>query len=1035
MRYVLVVFIFLLQIFSEKVAAQQHYFFTNYTVDEGLSGNAVNCIIKDRDGYLWIGTESGLNRFNGYDFVNYKSLAGDSTTIPSNSIHGFLIDHNGTLWIATGWGVCSFNKNANNFKRYYFRQADGRKNFTLEFINLFQDSRRNIWAATVGNGLLKYNTSSEIFESAHQLFMEDNKNQTMSITEDVDSTLWIMGYNYLFHYNSVTNEIKAYDNRIKAENNAVFQGMKVINDRTDSRFLWVGSWGNGLLHFNEQNGEFVSYKFEPSISRNLCNIVFNIHQYSKNSLWLATNKGVLVFDTEIKKFTCTISDPLNSRVIVNTEALDIYGDPEDGTWIGTIAGLCNIHPAKQYFVNEVVWPKPPVQKYLVDDGGNKIYGVRFYSNRALVIYDRIQNKEAEYKIPQADEFRAEPFAVIKDNDGLIWIGTTRGIYTFNEATKKFALLEMGKRIGIPDRSVYVGDAYKARNGNLWFSCYGRGLLMVDSKTKEFIPFFYNENNKNNVPPFSIISIAEGPDSSIYGCYEAHGIIKISCDKKISWWINTSDAEYSWMTRATDMVITKDGNLWVTTRNSGLICIDKNKSTTAFIKDEFGNIIDEQENMIADDSGKIWLTASNGIYRFDTDLKSFMHFTMQDGFPARTVSGPLIRLKNGKISFLILNGVFCFDPFNVSKAIKPLNVHFTSFGINGKDSPFSHGIDFVDTIRLNHNENNLTFEFAATNFNNPVSTLYSFRLDGADNNWSAETRTRTVNFSQLSPGNYNLRIRTGEHSPEKKILIQIIPAWWQTSWFHWLIAVAVVILLFSSIRFFYSIRYKQKIATLERHREIEQIRMRISRDIHDEIGSGLTKIKLISRNLLRKEKGDQSWKEATSKISNASEELIQNLGEIVWTINPENDTLENIFAFVRNYVSRLFDENSGIKLNLDFTEYSKIPQGVNINPEIKRNLLLILKESFTNVIKHSLATEIFISMHAEKSEIKITVKDNGVGLMSPSPLKSPGVVFGNGINNMQKRAESMNAIFYFDSKSDGTIVQLIIPLNTEIKIPT
>src|SRR6185436_4006561 len=325
------------------------------------------------------------------------------------------------------------------------------------------------------------------------------------------------------------------------------------------------------------------------------------------------------------------------------------------------------------------------------------------------------------------------------------------------------------------------------------------------------------------------------------------------------------------------------------------------------------------------------------------------------------------------------------------------------------------------IKLSHLENNLTFEFAATNFTDPASTLYSYMLEGADHNWTVQARTKVVNFSNLSPGNFWLRIKAGDKSPEKKIFIQIVPAWWQTTLFKWSLLLFIAVASVFVIRFFISIRYKEKIAQLERQREIEQVRTRISRDIHDEIGSGLTKIKLMSRNL-SKAKEESVMKDTTSKISSASDELIKNLGEIVWTINPANDTLENIFAFVRNYVSKLFVENIEIKLNLDFPEPKKIPGGIVINPEIKRNLLLILKESLTNIFKHSQATEVIVSMNADKSKIKLNIRDNGKGVTSENQNN-----FGNGIINMRKRAESVNGMFSFESNGSGTKIQLNIPL--------
>ena len=323
----------------------------------------------------------------------------------------------------------------------------------------------------------------------------------------------------------------------------------------------------------------------------------------------------------------------------------------------------------------------------------------------------------------------------------------------------------------------------------------------------------------------------------------------------------------------------------------------------------------------------------------------------------------------------------------------------------------------------NNENNITAEFAAIDLAFPASSAYSYKIEGISNDWSIPTRTRTVNFSQLPTGNYMLHIRSGETSPEKKLFIRINPAWWQTAFFKWSALVIIIAISIVIIRFFSLLRYKHQIAKMEQERQIENIRMKISRDIHDEIGSGLTKIKLINRNL-SKMKQHADILVATNKISTTSDELIQNLGEIVWTVNPANDSLENVFAFTRSYVSKWFDENPEISLSIDFTDPSEIPKGIQINPEIKRNLLLILKEGLTNSFKHSHATHIRFSLTADDSLITMHISDNGRGTKIINENS-----FGNGLKNMRKRAESINAEFSIESSDKvGTTIFLAIPYN-------
>jgi ligand-binding sensor domain-containing protein/signal transduction histidine kinase len=1017
--------------FSQNISAQftsassssgGQYFFTNYTVDNGLSNNTVGCIVKDSEGYIWIGTEAGLNRFNGYDFTVYKSVAEDSTTISSNGIRNLLSDHDGNLWIGTAQGLCLYDRKKNSFRRMDICGNTETRLPMNECYDLFEDSRKNIWAGT-GFGLLRYNPKEGCFQRAFVTLQLKSKNMVTSISEDSDGSLWMVNYHYVVHLNPSDSSFTEYENKFSASDKDRFQALKVFPDASDKNYLWIATWGNGLVHFHKKNGEFTSYKFQPGGSPNLDNIVFNIFRYSNSELWLCTNRGALRYDEVNRKFGSFVRDSINEKPLLNMQVQRIYRDDEGVIWIGTNGGICNIHPDKQNFLSQPLWPKPPVNSYYYDEAAEKFYAVRIYSNRVLVINDRRKNIVEEFSIPDADRLTAEPFSVVKDNSGLIWIGTTKGIYTFDESQKKFSLFEIESQLHIPDRSIYVRQILKDSDGNLWVSCYSRGLLMIEAGTKKIISYQHDEHDSTGFPLFAVTGIAEGNNKTLYACDDRCGVAVFSRSNKKIAHFNAKEKKYSMLNDAVDIAVDKSNRIWVTTRNNGLICIDENREATAYIKDDFGNIMDEQGSVVIDDSGKVWFAASNGIYSFDPSLKSFAHFTVQDGLPVRTIGEPLHRLRDGKIAYNYFRGIFYFDPSKVLGTTKPLQVHLTSLLVNGKNSSLSNFIDHVDTLALNHLENNLAFEFAANNFRNSEATLYSYMLEGNDKNWSAPSRTRTVNFSQLSPGNYWLRIRAGENSPEKKIFIQIIPAWWQTKWFRWFVIISVLAILFFGIRYYLSFRYRQRIAVLERQHEIENIRMRISRDIHDEIGSGLTKIKLMSRNL-SKTKEESVMKETTAKISTASDELIQNLGEIVWTVNPANDTLENVFAFVRNYVSKLFDENPEIRLKLDFTSPEKIPH-VSINPEVKRNLLLIIKEALTNIFKHAHPTEVSVEFRADNSKLELQVRDNGKGIQKEGEND-----FGNGLKNMRKRAESIHAEFTFESSPEkGTSISLNIPIRS------
>jgi signal transduction histidine kinase/ligand-binding sensor domain-containing protein len=1008
---------------STNVLGQQ-YFFTNYTVDDGLSYNEVHCMIKDHDGYLWVGTNAGLNRFDGYNFTVYKSIASDSTTIPSNVVRSLCLDHSGTLWVSTARGICTYDKNKNSFKGVSVRGQDSLENMMYESFILFEDTKKNMWAGTGAFGLLKYNPATGYFNPVLQRLPVFEKDLVNSISEEKDGSLWMTSYHHLLHFDPRNSSFKEYENKISGYGRSfTFQALKVFPDSTDGNLLFITTWGNGLVRFNKRNAEFISYKFHQNGSINLDNIVFDACQKDASHLWIASNSGLIIFDQNKLTYEYFVSDDINEKPVANTQVYSLYKDPEGVMWMGTNLGFCNIHPDKQKFISHPLWLKPPVQQYVYDEALDKIYGIRFYSNRALIIYDRKTNRINEYKIPGSDKLRAEPFSIVKDNNGLLWIGTTKGIYFFDEHKKKFQELDAEKQVALPEKTIYAGTAFKDSKGHLWFSSYSKGILMVETANKKVTSFFYDKKETGSFPLNAVIGIAGGKKNAIYACDENKGVVKLNYENGAYTWFNASELTYSSLSGATDIAIDDKDQIWVTTRNNGLVSISVDGKLNTFIKDDSGNIVDEQQSIAIDNAGKIWLTASNGIFCFDPALKSFNQFTTRDGLPARTISGGIRKLEDGSMAYSLYKGIFSFNPFEVSKTNKQFRVHLTSVLVNGKMPAYNSVVDCIDTLKLDHTENNLTIDFAATNFTNPSSILYSYRLEGIENHWSIPATVRTVNFSQLPPGNYTLRIRTGDSSSEKITYIYIIPAWWQTGFSRLCFIFAALTIIFFLVRFFTSLRFKERIAKLEQQREIEAIRTRISRDIHDEIGSGLTKIKLMSRNLFKNTGNNYSTGDISQKISVASDELIQNLGEIVWTINPANDSLGNVVAFIRNYLLKFFEENPEIKLQLDLPEPSQIQKDGVINPEVKRSLVLILKEGVTNIFKHARATEVFVSLHIEKSKIELRIRDNGIGTFVDQKNE-----FGNGIKNMSKRASGIGGQLTVHSTGiDGTTIHLSVPM--------
>jgi signal transduction histidine kinase len=333
------------------------------------------------------------------------------------------------------------------------------------------------------------------------------------------------------------------------------------------------------------------------------------------------------------------------------------------------------------------------------------------------------------------------------------------------------------------------------------------------------------------------------------------------------------------------------------------------------------------------------------------------------------------------------------------------------------------------IRLQHRQNYVSFDFQAIAFHQQEDLQYAYMLEGIDPDWIESGNRHFANYQALPPGEYRFKVKVsdgqnGWEPNEISIPVVIVPAWWQTWAFRIFLAVLILLGIAWLIRFYATRKLRKRLERLEQMQEIERIRNRIARDIHDEIGSGLSKIALLSGTLERKSQGDDELLKASSRVRSLSREVIRSMGEIIWAVNPGNDSVASLLSFVRSYINQ-FSEESGISVRAELSTASSELNQAPLRPELKRNLLMVLKESLNNILKHAQATEIQVHLEFQPNRIRLLVHDNGKGIQG-----SPDFRHGNGMKNMHKRALELQGSLDIDS-SDGMRILLDIPWNPQL----
>jgi signal transduction histidine kinase len=431
---------------------------------------------------------------------------------------------------------------------------------------------------------------------------------------------------------------------------------------------------------------------------------------------------------------------------------------------------------------------------------------------------------------------------------------------------------------------------------------------------------------------------------------------------------------------------------------------------------------EKEESVAsvavDSSGNVWYLTSAHLVKYQPSTGKFTLFGEEDGLNINALQ--TIRTFDGTQFFLAeAKRLLQFTPANWQRTIDPPQVFIHAVQISDSLVQFSSP---VKDLHLRYNQNKIYFEFDGVNYTKPEQNQYAYQLTGVDKNWIF-TNKNFVSYANLSPDNYEFHVKAANYagiwSKEYVITISISPPYWETWWFIALSVIAIGSLFVLVIRYISQRNLRERILRLEKEQAVEKERNRIARDMHDDLGSGLTKIAILSEVAKAQLKEKETASTQLESISYSSRELVDNLQNIIWVLNPKNDSLENLAAYIREYALKFFEATDVV---MHFI-YPQIIPAIKLSEEQRRNIFLVVKETLNNSAKHSCCRNISIELTIQKNEFEIIIGDDGKGFDSSSVRK-----FGNGLNNMKQRMEQINGSYEIQSGCHkGTTTKLVIPI--------
>lgn len=1016
------IFSFILIISTLPLLSQNYDIqFTNVGISDGLSNSTVYSIIQDSKGFMWFGTQNGLNKYDGYSFNIFKNIPFDSTSLTDNWVLALLEDSKGNIWAGThSGGVGMYDRNKGIFINYVNNPDDNNSLINNRVWALKEDRNGFIWIGT-SSGLDKLNPETgEIVHYLNNEIISKLNNAVNSIHFDDDGFVWAATWGSgLFKLNYDGDVLDNYlfdDHPIKSV--PASNKIKVIYEDKD-RIMWLGTNQDGLIRFDRRSGDYKYYINIPGDIHSLSfNSILSIIEDKRGNLWIGTHNGGLNrFNRKDEKFFSYQNDVNDPYSLRNNWVPAICEDRSGTIWIGSDRGVDKFMPDKLVFKNLKHIEKEPnslssndVHSVYEDSEGMIWVGTwRGGLNR----YDPIKKQIKKFfNNPKDNSSLPNDIVLVlmEDSQNNLWVGTYNGLAKYDRKTEKFKVYqrtEDEESIGYNNVSAICEDSY----GHLWVGTWGGGVHRMDLKTGKFRRYFYDPKQTNGLTDMIVTYIFEDSRRNLYIGTAAGGLNIYSRDEDRFYSIqfDAVDKKSISSNNISCIVEDKDGYIWIGTLNGGLNMY--NPQTKEFTHYTVANGLPEDAVMSIeiDNNGYIWMSLVKGISRFDPNSKQFTNFDYKDGLGNTEFISTSAKGRDGKLLFGGKNGVTYFYPTNIIQStIKP-NIVIVNFSVFNQPLKFQKDITEVDTIEIKYSDNVFSIDFVALGYARPDKINYAYMLEGFDNDWIHSKNRRTAYYTNLNAGTYHFKVMASTDNYnwfyiDKPLVITIIPPFWQRWWF----IVSVFIFLVGVVLLAYRYRVNQLL-------KMERLRVRIAQDLHDELASNLSSIAMFGRIIKDTPSDDGKGNvagEMLERIINLSQHSVNSIREIIWALDPKTGTLYDLLLKVRDFiVNNARAKNINPIISIPSKE--SLPAS-NLSPELRRNLWLLLKEIFMNSIKHSDSKNLFFTAVYNHKILKIEIRDDGKG------FDINGSYEGHGLTNINRRARQLNADVKVESQpGDGT----------------
>ena len=1011
-----------------------NYFFESISIEQGLTQNTVTGIVQDNDGFIWIATEDGLNRYDGVEIVQFRNSIDDSVSLPVNYVFKTHCDINNRLWLRfekdnrCNYGVYQKSVGFMQAKDYLNRQelneskisqvfcdsrgrlwivfykSDNRGRLMLlhqgravvyndyNFIGaVFEDAQQQIWICTE-NGLVKISDDNTQVYYSSNAFVGPRE-----IIEDKDGRIWIACANGLFYLQKGKFVVFQYG-KIKSPHRLL-----VDNDGV----IWGGMGNDAVFYIKNETLEIYTVKRTKYKSTPL---VTGIVEDNSGNIWMGTRgEGIIIYNKTLEKFIRLTQKNTQNETLLSDDIVCLFKDKAQRIWIGTYEKGVLVHDPRKQIIKKLTSAGGELNQLddlivrtIQEDMHEKLWlGTR---ESGLVKVDPLSLRCEQH----LSKYDVESLLI--ENDTMFYIGTRfNGILVYNPTTRKGRKVKIRTDgLSVPGNN-YIRKIIKDKDRNIWFGRWG-GLIKYDSKLNCFANITFSSQADSSKLRY-VFDIFQDSNGRLWFGSEA-GLSEIDTNGNLLKLYKNVPGDSASISNNTVFHIFEDrkGILWVGTFGGGLNQFNPDSGVFTNYRTSDGLPNDCIYTIASDDHSNLWMSTNFGLSCFNPEKKSFKNFFKEDGLSVNAFNfGAFCKTKNGLFYYGPETGVNFFKPEKMPVFDSPAKVVINGFRVYDSDKDFYYFEQNKAAIVLEPHEKVFSFSFVSPEYTKPGKIKYYYKINELHNHWIACDNSRSALFSNLPHGQYTFMVKAAydkwEESDVTAVPFHIKPPFYRTYWFYALVSVLILGILYAL--------YLSKIRHLKK---IEKIRAGIAQDLHDEIGSNLGSIGIMSNLISNEDIDENKRKDFADKISYLAKKTGDSMRDVIWFIDPANDTAAMLLLRMKEFVNRIL-VNHEVIFNADKSSLSN-----NLPSNVKRNIYLAFKEAVNNIVRHASATKVKIELQRKENLIIFTVQDNGVGF---EPKKSGT---GMGLNGLKKRTMQINGKLEIHSElKKGTRIQIEVPV--------